>query len=97
MSVRVSFLAGEPEPGADAGPSGVLAPLAALRRDAQGEYAWVVTEGRLRRQPLRSAGSAGEGRAVVTEGLAGGEALVLGEVEGLRENLRVRARESGGE
>jgi HlyD family secretion protein len=90
MSVRVTFFAGEPATGGTAAPQ-VLAPREAIRRDDKGEYAWVVTEGRLRRQEIASAGAAADGRAIVTRGLAGGEALVLGEAEGLSEGQRVNA------
>jgi RND family efflux transporter MFP subunit len=92
MSVRIAFLA-EPEPAAAAGESGeggvVLAPRAAVRGGEAEPFAWVVTEGRLRRQPLAVAGPSGSDRVVVAEGLAGGEALVVGEAEGLREGQAV--------
>ena len=58
-------------------------------RDDAGEYAWVVTEGRLRRQPLTSTGTAADGRVAVSSGLAGGEALVVGEISELQEGQRV--------
>jgi RND family efflux transporter MFP subunit len=91
MSVRVTFFAAEPAGGgADSAPQ-VLAPREAVRRDDEGEYAWVVTEGRLRRQAVTSAGDASDGRAIVSRGLAGGEALVVGEAEGLSEGQRVQA------
>jgi RND family efflux transporter MFP subunit len=90
MSVRVTFFAGEPAGGASAAPQ-VLAPRESVRRDDSGEYAWVVTEGRLRRQAVATAGAAADGRAIVREGLAGGEALVVGEAEGLSEGQRVHA------
>jgi RND family efflux transporter MFP subunit len=90
MSVRVTFFAGEPPAGAASAAPQVLAPRAAVRRDAQGEYAWVVTEGRLRRQTLTTTGTAADGRAVVSQGLAGGEALVMGEAADLSEGQRVQ-------
>jgi RND family efflux transporter MFP subunit len=91
MSVRVTFFAGEPAAGsaASAAPQ-VLAPREAVRHDEQGDYAWIVTEGRLRRQALASAGTAADGRSVVSKGLSGGEALVVGDAEGLSEGQRVR-------
>jgi RND family efflux transporter MFP subunit len=91
MSVRVTFFAGEPEPGAENVAAQVLAPRDAVRRDDAGEYAWVVTEGRLRRQALASAGAAADGRAIVSQGLSGGEALVVGDAEDLSEGQRVHA------
>jgi len=88
MSVRVTFFE---EAAPDAGEAKrVLAPREAIRSDAQGEYAWVVREERLRRLAVRSAGDAGDGRVIVASGLSGGEALVVGDAEGLREDLAVR-------
>jgi HlyD family secretion protein len=89
MSVRVTFFAGEPAAGAASASPHVLAPREAVRHDAQGDYAWVVTEGRLRRQAITTAGTAADGSAVVSGGLAGGEALVMGEAPDLSEGQRV--------
>jgi RND family efflux transporter MFP subunit len=94
MSVRIAFLA-EAEPAAAAPEGGgeagvVLAPRAAVRGAAGDAFAWVVTGGRLRRQPLVVAGPSGVDRVVVSEGLAGGEALVVGPADGLREGQAVR-------
>jgi len=91
MSVRIAFLA-EAEPaaageGAEAGV--VLAPRAAVRGGEGDPFAWVVTEGRLRRQPLELAGPSGADQVVVAKGLSGGEALVVGEDEGLRDGQPV--------
>lgn len=90
MSVRIAFLAAPAAAaagGESAGGEGgvVLAPRAAVRGGDGASYAWVVTEGRLRRQPLAVAGPSGADSVVVSEGLAGGEALVVGEADGLRE------------
>src|SRR5262249_27070983 len=87
MSVRVTFFAGEPAAGAAA--AQVLAPRTAVRRDDQGGVAWAVSEGRLRRRPVVSEGASAGGRAIGRQGLAGGEALVVGEAEGLSEGRRV--------
>jgi HlyD family secretion protein len=92
MSVRVTFFAGEPAGGTAGAEPQVLAPRDALRRDDQGQYVWVVTESRLRRQAVTSPGEAGDGRAIVTRGLAGGEALVVGEAAELSEGQRVGTR-----
>jgi len=94
MSVRVSFLAeAKPvAPGAEAD-APVLAPREAVRSDANGSFAWVVTGGALRRQPIETAGERGA-QVVVAKGLAGGEALVVGgDVEGLREGQKVQVVE----
>jgi RND family efflux transporter MFP subunit len=90
MSVRISFLAEAPAAGeGDAATDVVLAPRAAVRGGEGEAFAWVVTEGRLRRQPITVAGPSGADRVVVSEGLDGGEALVVGEAEGLREGQSV--------
>ena len=62
-----------------------------MRRDGQGTRAWVGAEGRRRRQGVASAGESADGRAIVSSGLAGGEALVVGDASGLSEGQRVNA------
>jgi RND family efflux transporter MFP subunit len=90
-SVRIRFLdaAAPAAEGAGEGEAAVvLAPRAALRRDAGGAFAWVVSEGRLRRQAVTLGRELGD-QAVVEQGLLGGEALVVGEAGALREGGRV--------
>jgi RND family efflux transporter MFP subunit len=91
MSVRIGFLADAeaPREGATAGDQRpvVLAPREAIRSEAGSSFAWVVTDGRLRRQPVELAGTSGD-QVVVTKGLTGGEALVLGDAGDLREGER---------
>jgi len=90
MSVRITFLSEvAPEAGGEAAPV-VLVPGEAVRSEGRATFAWVVTEGRLRRQPLEIAGPAGDGRMLVSRGLSGGEALVVGEGAGLAEGQAVR-------
>jgi RND family efflux transporter MFP subunit len=89
MSVRVNFLA-EPTPLAEGQEPLVLAPKSAIRSDAAGRFAWVVTQGRLRRQPVRLASDAGD-PVVVAEGLSGGEALVVSDAADLVEGQAVEA------
>ena len=91
MSVRVTFLQ-ELAPAAEGAElAQVLAPREAIRKDGGASFAWVVTEGRLRKQPIETAGERGA-NAVVSKGLAGGEALVLGPAEGLAEGQRVEVQ-----
>jgi HlyD family secretion protein len=90
MSVRIAFLedAKPTAPGEEA--SLVLAPREAVRKEDGASFAWVVTSGRVRRQPIETAGERGA-QVVVTKGLAGGEALVIGgDTERLREGQRVQ-------
>lgn len=90
MSVRIAFLedvkptaAGEPEVAV------VLAPKEAVRSENGASFAWVVTGGKVRRQPIETAGERA-GMLVVTKGLAGGEALVTGgDVDDLSEGRSV--------
>jgi RND family efflux transporter MFP subunit len=93
MSVRIAFLAdAAPGPAAGGEPHAVvLAPREAVRSEAGASFAWVVTEGRLRRQPVEPAGASGTDQVVIAKGLAGGEALVLGDATGLREGQKVEA------
>jgi RND family efflux transporter MFP subunit len=90
MSVRITFLAEAAAATAEGeAPPLVLAPRAAIRSDAGGSFAWVVTGGALRRQPVETAGERGD-EVVVAKGLAGGEALVVeSDVEELREGQSV--------
>ena len=92
MSVRVQFLA-EARP-AQVGEAVVLAPRAALRQEGGASYVWVVTSGRLRRQPVKTGTEMGQ-RVVIAEGLLGGEALVVGEAEGLGEGRAVELAGGG--
>jgi RND family efflux transporter MFP subunit len=95
MSVRITFLQ-ELTPTAEGdAPALITAPREAIRSEGGSSFAWVVTEGRLRRQPLTTAGERGAD-VVVSQGLAGGEALVLGPADGLREGARVEVAKNGG-
>ena len=82
MSVRIHFLA-EARP-AQAGAPLVLAPRSALRRENGASYAWVLSDGKLRRQSLKTGQEMGD-RVVIAEGLLGGEALVVEDSPDLRE------------
>jgi RND family efflux transporter MFP subunit len=89
MSVRITFL-GEPAvaAGTAAGEPVVFAPRSALRSDAGGAFVWVVSQGSVRRQPVKTSGDFGD-RAIVSSGLLGGEALVVGDAEGLSDGQSV--------
>ncbi len=93
MSVRIHFL-GEAKP-AQEGQALVLAPRAALRQEGGATFVWVVTGGKLRRQPVRLGSGMGD-RVVVVEGLLGGEALVVGDAAGLAEGRAVEVVGEGG-
>jgi RND family efflux transporter MFP subunit len=93
MSVRIHFF-GEARP-AEAGQAVVLAPRAALRQDGGTAFVWVVSAGRLRRQPVRTGAEIGD-RVVVAEGLLGGEALVVGDAADLAEGRSVEVAPEAG-
>ncbi|HTO09891.1 MAG TPA: efflux RND transporter periplasmic adaptor subunit [Myxococcota bacterium] len=88
MSVRLNFLAGE-QPAAENGPPLVLVPKSAVRSDSNGSFAWVVTNGKLRRQALRAGAERGD-QVAIESGLEGGEALVIGDAAGLSEGKSVK-------
>jgi RND family efflux transporter MFP subunit len=89
MSVRIHFLA-QAQP-AQAGAPVVLAPRAALRQEGGAASVWVVSDGRLRRQPVELGAELGD-RVVIAEGLLGGEALVVGDAAELAEGRAVRVQ-----
>jgi HlyD family secretion protein len=84
MSARISFL--EPRSPALEGAQ-VLAPAGAIHSDAHGSFAWVISQGHVRRQPVESAPASGD-QVAIRAGLLGGEALVLGDAD-LRDGQRV--------
>jgi RND family efflux transporter MFP subunit len=86
MSARITFLA-DPAPGEAEKPA-VLVPAAALRRDAGGNFVWVVGEGRAHRVAVETAGDVGD-RVRIASGLKGGEAVVIGNAP-TRDGQRVK-------
>jgi RND family efflux transporter MFP subunit len=93
MSTRVTFLADPPPAGEQPKEKAVLVPAAALHRDNDGSYVWVVSEGRVKRKTVETAGDVGD-RVRIASGLSGGEAVVVGEVA-LSEGQRVKTPERG--
>jgi len=92
MSARVTFL--EPLPAAELAAPPVLVAGTALRRDAGGEpFVWVVRNGAAARAPVKIANPGGD-PARVTEGLSGGEAVIVSDDGELDDGRAVRV--SGG-
>ena len=87
MSARVSFLPDPAPAGAPAAAPAVLVPAAAVRREGEESFVWVVREGRARRVHVETSGEAGS-QARVVAGLSGGESVVVGDAS-LREGARV--------
>ncbi len=89
MSVRIAFLEEAKPAAAGEEASLVLAPREAVRTENGASFAWVVTGGKVRRQAIETAGERGA-QIVVSKGLAGGEALVIGgDAADLSEGQRV--------
>jgi RND family efflux transporter MFP subunit len=92
MSVRVNFLA-EARPTVPGTPI-VLVPRAALRRDEQEVYVWIVDDGRVRRQVVMIGTELGDQVQIAT-GLAGTETMVVGDAAGLVDGDAVRTSAPG--
>lgn len=83
MSVRVTFRAAAAK-GEARTDATVLVPRQATRRDGEGAYVWLLTDGTLRRRAIEVGAEVGQ-EAQVVRGLDGGEAIVIGSEDGLRE------------
>lgn len=86
MSGRITFR-DKPTAPSD-GTAAVRIPRAALRSDSTGPFAWIVTQGRLRRQALRGTTESGD-QVLVAGGLTGGEAVVISDATGFSEGMAV--------
>ena len=81
--LTVDLEAGRPE-------EQVVVPQAALLTDQQGVYVFVVEDGKVAIRRIRTGGAAGED-VIVTEGLSGGEPVIVQGLEALRPGMAVRA------
>jgi RND family efflux transporter MFP subunit len=85
MGIKVSFLE-------DAAPSGnarpTLVPEAAVVTDADTNFVWVIADGKAVKRAV-TVGPAKEGQVPVTEGLEGGETVVVDAPQRLREGAAV--------
>ncbi len=86
MSVRIGFL--EDLPAERAGESVVLVPAAAVQRDNNGSFVWLVDGEKVQRRNVKTSGSIGD-QVRLQSGLEGGETIVVGAVE-LSDGARVR-------
>jgi HlyD family secretion protein len=92
MGVRVDFL--QPDTAATTTlPAQIFVPAAAVRSEQGESIVWVVRDGRVHRVPV-DAGPVSGGRRVVRSGLEGGERIVVGGGDNLKDGERVRV---GGE
>lgn len=85
MGIKVSFLE---EGAAPAAAPALLIPAAAIVTDGDQAFVWVVRDGKVERRPVQT-GAARDGQVPVTEGLAGGEAIVVDPPRRLREGSPV--------
>jgi RND family efflux transporter MFP subunit len=93
MSARVTFL-GEPS-GKTAGGETIAIPAAAVRRESDGRsFVWVVDDGLVRRAAIETAPAEGD-RTWVTNGLSGGESVVVSADGELADGERVKIQAAG--
>jgi len=94
MGVRVAFLESkEAAPGAPALPRGALVPAAAIRQDGGQDVVFAVRDGRAERRAVTLGGSLGDSRQVQA-GVTAGDAVIVDPPAGLKDGIKVRARES---
>jgi len=89
MSVRVTFLADPVAQPAGDGRPVVLVPRGAVRGSGDAAYAWIVANDRLAKRSIRTDREIGD-EVPVTNGLSGGEALVVGPEDAFREGRAVK-------
>lgn len=91
MNAQVAFLAPEGPPNGDRAPSGprITVPTASIRDREGRKTVLVVLQGRARERPVRIGDLTAEG-VVVTEGLIGGEDIVVNPPGNLEDGDRVR-------
>ncbi len=83
--VTVNLEAGTPQ-------EQVVIPQAALISDQQGVYVFIVEDGKAAVRRLKLGGYAGDGGAIVADGLSGGEQVVVEGLQALRPGMAVQAR-----
>jgi len=87
MSARITFLEPLATP-PDGGPA-VLVPRAGVGDDGDTTFVWTVADGHVRRTPVVVGKDFGE-RVQVTSGLSGGEMVIIGNPQQLREGQPVK-------
>jgi RND family efflux transporter MFP subunit len=88
MGIKVSFL----EDGSQqAAKTAFEVPSAAIVRDGDAEFVWVVRDGKVEKRAVRT-GPARDGQVPVEEGLAGGESIVVDAPKRLREGAAVELK-----
>jgi RND family efflux transporter MFP subunit len=90
MGVKVTFL-GEPAKGSDAGKVKALVPQTAVRNDNGSKVVYLYRDGRVERRAIGLGGTRGDEQEILA-GLNGGEQVVVGGFEGLRDGARVEVK-----
>jgi RND family efflux transporter MFP subunit len=92
MGIKVRFLDDEPVAQADTGPR-IRVPAAAVQREGDDAYVWVVSSGRVERRAV-TLGAEGDGTIEVRAGVRDGDELVSPVVAGLEDGGRVKLKSS---
>jgi len=92
MGIKVRFLDDSPAPAANAAPR-IRVPAAALQREGDNTYVWVVSDGRAERRAVK-VGAESEGSVEVSAGVANGDELVSPVVQGLEDGGKVKLKAS---
>ena len=87
MGIKVTFL----EPAASTEGARIRVPENAVETDDGATHVWVVRDGKVERRAVRT-GATADGEVVVTEGLEGGETLVVDAPARLREGRAVELK-----
>jgi RND family efflux transporter MFP subunit len=88
MGIKVSFLEDGSQPAVK---TAFEVPSAAIVRDGDAEFVWVVRDGKVEKRAVRT-GPARDGQVPVEEGLAGGESIVVDAPKRLREGAAVELK-----
>ncbi len=92
MGIKVRFLDDSPAPAANAAPR-IRVPAAAVQREGDNTYVWVVSDGRAERRAV-TIGAESEGSVEVRAGVANGDELVSPVVQGLEDGGKVKLKAS---
>jgi RND family efflux transporter MFP subunit len=95
MGIKVRFLDDQPPPQVSAAAAGsrVTIPSAAVKREGNESYVFIVSDGHVQRRAV-TIGAENDGQSEVLAGLSGGEELVAPIVDGLIDGAKVKLKES---
>jgi len=92
MGIKVRFLDDAPVQAASAGPR-IRVPAAAVQREGDNAYVWVVSDGRVERRAV-TVGAENDGNIEVRAGVSSGDELVSPVVQGLEDGGKVKLKAS---